>query len=157
MRSLITGLVLAAATFSQLTHACVGIDQPNPIAPNFPPDVTGTLNGTLAVLPVPLRKIQTVIPPQWNILEKAYRQLLPRFPKGHYPLILQGLHDHDIQVYAADFHVDDFSVSSNTYLIGSLGNEAAADPSINRERASSFPSWTFWETATRASPGPLPR
>ena len=110
MRSSVIKAFLAASGFALVAYSCESVDQPNPIAQDFPQEATGTLNGTMAVIPVPLKKIRKVIPSQWGILEHAYRDLLPHFPKNSYPLIMQGLHDHDIQVYAADFHLDDFSV-----------------------------------------------
>ena len=100
--------VSAAAT-------CTTLDQPNPIAHLYPNNATGTLNGTIAVLPIPLPLARQLIPAQYRILEHAYRSLLPDFPRGMYPAIVQAVHDHDIQ--AGGFNVDDFSVGRWTQVI----------------------------------------
>jgi hypothetical protein len=84
-------------------------DQPNPIASTYPTNATGTLNGTVAVIPISLELARSIIPTQYRILEHAYRSLLPSFPEGMYPIVLQAVHDHDVQAFG--FHVPDFSVS----------------------------------------------
>ncbi|CAA9966089.1 hypothetical protein PTMSG1_09448 [Pyrenophora teres f. maculata] len=86
---------------------CQSVDQPNPIASLYPNNATGTLNGTISVLPIPLELARQLIPSNIKILEHAYRHLLPWFPEGMYPAILQAMHDHDVQ--ASGFHVPDFS------------------------------------------------
>lgn len=88
---------------------CVTRDQPNPIASIYPSNATGTLNGTIAVLPISLKLARQLIPPQYGILEHAYRALLPSFPQGMYPAIVQALHDHEVQAFG--YEIDDFTVS----------------------------------------------
>jgi hypothetical protein len=83
-------------------------DQPNPIASTYPTNATGTLNGTVAVIPISLDLARSIIPTQYRILEHAYRSLLPTFPEGMYPIVLQAVHDHDVQAFG--FHIPDFSV-----------------------------------------------
>jgi hypothetical protein len=90
-----------------LNATCSTLDQPNPIASIYPTNATGTLNGTIAVVPIPLSLARNIIPSQYRILEHAYRALLPDFPKGMYPAMVQAMHDHDVQVF--NFKVDDFS------------------------------------------------
>ena len=87
---------------------CLSVDQPNPIASIYPNNATGTLNGTIAVIPISLRLARQLIPPQYGILEHAYRALLPSFPQGMYPAIIQAVHDHDVQAFG--YKIDDFSV-----------------------------------------------
>lgn len=89
--------------------SCVTKDQPNPIASLYPMNATGTLNGTIAVLPISLKLARQLIPPQYGILEHAYRSLLPSFPQGMYPAIVQALHDHEVQAFG--YKIPDFSVS----------------------------------------------
>ncbi|PSR85798.1 hypothetical protein BD289DRAFT_482497 [Coniella lustricola] len=82
--------------------------QPNPIAQEYAQDVTGTLNATLAIVPIPLSTARELVPSQWTILEDAYRALLPAFPEGMYPVLMQAGLDHDIQLAAYDISVADF-------------------------------------------------
>lgn len=87
---------------------CTSVDQPNPIASIYPNNATGTLNGTVAVIPISLKLARQLIPPQYGILEHAYRALLPNFPKGMYPAIVQALHDHEVQAFG--YKIEDFTV-----------------------------------------------
>ena len=97
---------------------CATYDQPNPLADLFPNNATGVLNATLAIIPIPLETARRLIPPQYGILERAYRSLLPDFPKGMYPVLIQAAHDHDVQFRAYGITIDDFSVSTDTpYLL----------------------------------------
>jgi hypothetical protein len=87
---------------------CTTNDQPNPIAELYPGNCTGTLNGTTAVIPIPLELARQLIPAQYGILEHAYRALLPDFPKGMYPAVIQALHDHEVQAFS--YKIADFTV-----------------------------------------------
>lgn len=82
----------------------------NPIASTYADNTTGTINGTLAVVPISLELARSIIPPKWAILEHAYRELLPDFPQGMYPAIVQGVFDFDVQLKAIEFRMDDFQV-----------------------------------------------
>lgn len=90
---------------------CETSSQPNPIAQQYPDAPTGTFNATLAILPISLDTARQLIPPQYAILEGAYRALLPNFPEGMYPVLMQAGLDHDIQVASLDISVPDFQVS----------------------------------------------
>lgn len=90
--------------------ACSSHDQANPLAERFPNNATGVLNATLAIIPITLEAARRLIPPQYGILERAYRALLPDFPEGMYPVMLQAAHDHDVQLRAYGITIDDFSV-----------------------------------------------
>ena len=59
--------------------------QSNPIAKTFPNDATGTLNGTLAVLPIEYALARSIIPRKYKILKKSIKAALPWFPAGRYP------------------------------------------------------------------------
>ncbi|KAI5367092.1 hypothetical protein Slin15195_G022250 [Septoria linicola] len=73
------------------------ISQPNPIAKDRPTEVTGTINGTTAIVPVPYDVARSIIPAQYGILREAYEKLIPGFPKDMYPAEFEGLLDHDVQ------------------------------------------------------------
>jgi hypothetical protein len=93
---------------------CASHDQPNPLAELFPNNATGVLNATLAIIPISLQTARRLIPPQYGILEKAYRALLPDFPEGMYPMLVQAAHDHDVQLRAFGVTLDDFSVRTHS-------------------------------------------
>lgn len=87
---------------------CQTLSQPNPIASTYPMNATGTLNGTISVIPIPLELARQLIPSKYRILEHAYRHILPSFPEGMYPAVLQAVYDHDVQAFG--FQIPDFSV-----------------------------------------------
>lgn len=96
--------------------ACNCSSQPNPIAQQFADTPTGTLNATLAIVPIPLATARQLIPSQYAILEGAYRALLPTFPEGMYPVLMQAGLDHDIQLAAINYKLPDFQVSFDSSL-----------------------------------------
>jgi hypothetical protein len=98
----------SAAELVAKAETCQTLDQPNPIAAQYPNNATGVLNGTIAVLPISLDLARSLIPSQYRILEHAYRALLPDFPADMYPALVQAVHDHDVQ--AMGFKIPDFSV-----------------------------------------------
>lgn len=114
-----------------LLPVCNTVDQPNPIASIYPNNATGTLNGTIAVLPISLKLARQLIPPQYGILEHAYRALLPSFPKGMYPAIVQALHDHEVQAFG--YKIEDFTVCT-------LFTKLICITNIHSALGSSFPS-----------------
>ncbi|KAK4105152.1 hypothetical protein N658DRAFT_419242 [Parathielavia hyrcaniae] len=89
--------------------ACVSHDHHNTLADMFPNNATGVLNATLAIIPIPLETARRLIPPQYGILEDAYRFLVPNFLDGMYPVLVQAAHDHDVQFRAYGITLDDFS------------------------------------------------
>ncbi|KIH87932.1 hypothetical protein SPBR_05116 [Sporothrix brasiliensis 5110] len=112
--ALIVALV-AAVSLSAAPPACTPLDQPNPIANDYPYNATGLLNVTLAVIPIPLSFARTLIPPQWPILVHVYQALFAAlgvseevFPPDHYPLMVQAGLDHDIQMAAYKLSISDF-------------------------------------------------
>lgn len=110
--------VLAQA-LAQSTN-CTTRDQPNPIAFNYTDGASGTLNSTMAILPITLADARRIIPSKWPILERAYRKLLPDFPPGMYPVFLQAVHDHDVGVAAYGISIPDFSVRPQPHAGGQL-------------------------------------
>jgi len=105
----LTSLLGTVSTLSTVNQ-CKTVDQPNPIAELYPYNVTGVLNSTLAVIPVPFALARNLLNSiGLTILESAVEAVLPvSFPKDSYPVLVQTAHDHDIQV--TGFGVSDFSV-----------------------------------------------
>ncbi|KAL7625739.1 hypothetical protein AAE478_004962 [Parahypoxylon ruwenzoriense] len=89
--------------------ACVSQDFPNQHAQQFPTLVSGNLNGTTLIVPISLKTAREMIPAEYGIVEAAYRELLPAFPEGMYPMMAQIVHDHDIQLPAYNASLPDFS------------------------------------------------
>ncbi|KAI0471549.1 hypothetical protein GGR56DRAFT_667513 [Xylariaceae sp. FL0804] len=82
--------------------SCISQDSANPVWATYPDAVTGTLNGTMLIIPIPLSLARALVPPRWGIAEAAYRALLPpSFPADAYPLLAQVVHDHDVRPPAA--------------------------------------------------------
>ncbi|KAK8198286.1 hypothetical protein BKA81DRAFT_279798, partial [Phyllosticta paracitricarpa] len=100
---------------------CKPQSQPNPIAKTYPKEVTGTLNGTLAVVPIPLSKAQEIIGHEYRILTEAYEKFLPNFPKDMYPAIIQAMQDHDVQSFG--IKISDFTRISIEYPFVDLLND----------------------------------
>ncbi|KAL9111391.1 MAG: hypothetical protein Q9227_004268 [Pyrenula ochraceoflavens] len=75
---------------------CVSQSQPNPIAAQYPNEVTGTINGTFSIIPIPYAQARALVPPQFKILTKAYQTLIPQL-NGAYPLLLLAVFDSGIQ------------------------------------------------------------
>jgi hypothetical protein len=100
----------AAATSASSRPECVHHSQPNPIAAEYPGNVTGTINATIAILPIPFDLARSIIPKQYNILSHAWRHLLPDLGEDMYPALLQTVFDHDVRF--GDYVLDDFSVSA---------------------------------------------
>ncbi|KAK9789091.1 hypothetical protein SCARD494_09290 [Seiridium cardinale] len=108
--SAVAVVLLASMLFTTLSaqDVCASLDQPNPIAAQYPDVVSGNLNGTTMIVPIALALAQGLLP-QYSILEASYRSLLPSFPEGAYPLMVSTKHDHDLQVPAYNLTSPDFS------------------------------------------------
>jgi hypothetical protein len=104
--------VLASAVLLSLSSAneeCISYSQPNHIALDYPGNVTGTVNATLAILPIPLSLARSIVPKEYEILTHQYRTFLPDLPQDLYPALLQTVRDHDIAF--GDYRgIPDFSV-----------------------------------------------
>jgi hypothetical protein len=111
----VLSLAVTALQFSLSTaktpSECFSYSQPNPIASQYPGNITGTVNATLVLLPIPFSLARSIIPAKYAILKDAYRSLLPNFPEDQYPAMLQMIRDHDIR-YQGINALQDFSVSS---------------------------------------------
>ncbi|KAE9976186.1 hypothetical protein EG328_002738 [Venturia inaequalis] len=102
--------LLCVALGASAQGTCKSQSLPNPIASQYPQNVTGTLNGTLVILPIPMALARSMIPAKYNILTSAYRTLLPTLPEGMYPAFLQAVYDHDVGL--GDYKIADFSRGS---------------------------------------------
>lgn len=90
----LTLLILLLAAFSSNAALlprqvnCVTQSQPNPIAAQYPNEVTGAINGTFSVIPIPYAQARSLVPAQFKILTKAYETLMPEL-NGAYPVGVQ--------------------------------------------------------------------
>ncbi|KAB8346057.1 hypothetical protein FH972_023109 [Carpinus fangiana] len=98
----------AICDISSALLSCQSQSQPNPIAKDYPDQATGTVNGTLAILPIPYSLARSIIPSKYGILRAQYEAVLPNLPKDTYPALLQTIHDHDVQSFSI-VHIPDFS------------------------------------------------
>lgn len=95
----LTGLIsqlASAQSTSDPNLLCITESQPNPISSTYPKDVTGTINGTTAIVPIPLSIARSIIPSQYSILTSAYESLIPNFPKDSFPAEFEAVLDHDV-------------------------------------------------------------
>ncbi|KAF4636092.1 hypothetical protein G7Y89_g1988 [Cudoniella acicularis] len=96
-----------SASIPREDYTCIfSQSSPNPIRNQYPNNVTGTLNGTVAMVPIPFSLARSIIPAKYGILTAAYESLLPGFPKNSYPLIVRGGLDHDVGF--GNFTISDF-------------------------------------------------
>ena len=114
---LIAAAIALASTSSALSMpsatSCRTQSQPNPIVHQYPDQITGTVNGSVFVLPIPYRVARRAIPSTYPILTQQYEKWLPNLGRGMYPAMLNALLDHDIQQASMGAHVPDFSVSES--------------------------------------------
>ncbi|KAH6721374.1 hypothetical protein BKA61DRAFT_468617 [Leptodontidium sp. MPI-SDFR-AT-0119] len=90
---------------------------PNPVADIYPDGITGTFNSSIFVLPIPFKLARSLIPQQWSINEKAYRELLPGFPKNSYPTV------HTFFPFVDLFNDGYSSYTYNKYLLITATNQ----------------------------------
>jgi hypothetical protein len=102
--------LISTVLASDTSNVCRTSSLPNPIASQYYANITGTINGTLAVLPIPYAMARRIIPAQYEILTHQYRNMMPDLPRDMYPALLQAVYDHDIRYM--DYKMPDFSVSS---------------------------------------------
>ncbi|KAI1135645.1 hypothetical protein F5Y05DRAFT_421304 [Hypoxylon sp. FL0543] len=110
--TIIHGAASSQKVISPLPDTCISQDAPNGHAQQYPEFVSGNLNGTTLIVPIPLEAARQVIPQEYVIVEEAYRELLPSFPAGMYPMMAQIVHDHDLQLPAYNTSLADFSRAS---------------------------------------------
>jgi hypothetical protein len=70
----------------QFNTTIVSESAPNPIGRLYPTNITGTLNGTIIVVPIPFSLARSLIPEKFAILKQAYQSILPALPKDQYPV-----------------------------------------------------------------------
>lgn len=81
---IVVGLLLL---FSRLSASlCTTESQPNPIASQYSNQVTGTINGTIAIILISYDVARNIIPSEYPILVDSYRQWLPHLPNNVYPV-----------------------------------------------------------------------
>ncbi|KAK0119138.1 hypothetical protein ONS96_012205 [Cadophora gregata f. sp. sojae] len=105
---------------------------PNPIADIYPNGITGTFNSTIFVIPISYKLARSLIPKQWRINKKAYRELLPGFPKDSYPLVVRSGVDHDVGLKAIGFKVDDFQTVHTFFPFVDLFNDGYSSYTYNK-------------------------
>ncbi|EHL03329.1 hypothetical protein M7I_0546 [Glarea lozoyensis 74030] len=71
----------------QSNTTIVSESAPNPIGTLYPTGITGTLNGTIVVVPIPYTLARSLIPEKFGILKEAYQSILPALPKDQYPTV----------------------------------------------------------------------
>jgi len=128
----------------QSNDSCATYDLPNPLAEAFPNAATGVLNATLVIIPIPLEEARRLIPSEYDILERAYRDLVPDFPEGMYPVMVQAAHDHDVQFRAYNLSVADFSVCTTAKPLASqlnLWTDMGFELTIRLSRCGGIASW----------------
>lgn len=86
----------ALAASAKATLFCQTESSPNPIAAQYPKLTTGTINGTVAIIPIPLSYARSIVPAEYPILTAQYQALLPWFPKDMFPMMMQTELDHDV-------------------------------------------------------------
>jgi hypothetical protein len=104
---------------------CTSQSQPNPIAKEYPKAVTGTINGTTAIVPVPFDVARSIIPAEYGILRDAYEALMPDFPKDMFPAELNAILDHGVQ--GSGISIPDFQVCVCVWEGDSFRQEQIAD------------------------------
>jgi hypothetical protein len=112
LRAMIASAVIAlqlSLSTATSPSECIPYSQRNPIASQYPANITGTVNATLVLLPIPFAVARSIIPAKYAILKDAYRSLLPNFREDQYPAMLQMIRDHDIR-YQGINALEDFSV-----------------------------------------------
>lgn len=101
----------ASSSSSSSPAVCTVEGKPNPISSNHPADISGNLNGTAMIVPIPLSQARAAVPAEYGLLESQWRRWLPDFPQGMYPMLAVGVYDHDLRFPAYNMSPPDFSVS----------------------------------------------
>lgn len=96
LKSILLAAGLAAST-TQATLLCQPQSQPNPIAVQYPHLTTGTVNGTVAIIQVPLSFARSIVPAEYPLLTAQVKSLLPWFPDDMFPMMVQTELDYDVR------------------------------------------------------------
>lgn len=107
LHTLLAATILALSAQPTLGAGCVSQTAANPIWKDHFTGVTGVINETISVLPIPYTLARSIIPAKYDILP-TYKDLLPPavWPEDKYPLVLETRIDHDVRslgINAADF------------------------------------------------------
>jgi len=102
------GTDAGASSSSAASAACTVEGSPNPISSSYPNDVSGNLNGTAMIVPIPLAQARAAVPAEYGLLESQWRRWLPEFPEGMYPMLAVGVYDHDLRFPAYNLSTPDF-------------------------------------------------
>ncbi|KFY99481.1 hypothetical protein V500_01359 [Pseudogymnoascus sp. VKM F-4518 (FW-2643)] len=114
--------LLCAVPTTSLSSSTSVDSAPNPIGTLYPNSVTGSINGTIAVVPIPYSLARAIIPSQYGILKKAYKSALPGFPPNMYPLIVRSILDHDVGINGTQLIPDFQSVHIFYPFVDLLGD-----------------------------------
>jgi len=106
----------------QINSTVVSESAENPIGESFPGNITGTLNGTIIVVPIAYSLARTLIPEKFNILTKAYQEILSDLPKDQYPLIIRSQLDHDVGLNGTQLIPDFQTVHVSYPFVDLLGD-----------------------------------
>lgn len=134
--SVLTTLYFSAVCVVATT--CTPESQPNPIAgTKFKLDpITGTANGTLAIVLIPIDEALKIIGSKYTIQTGAYRELVPAMPKDAYPAFLQAAIEHDVQ-QADGVKLPDFTVRRHDFFANII--DYVPHPSASRSSSLSSP------------------
>jgi hypothetical protein len=102
--------VIDFCSLRELPRTCQSQTQPDPITQDFPNDVTGVINGTTAIVPIPYAVARSIVPSKFPILVAAYKQVFPTLNDGLYPAVLEAVQDHDVG--QPPLKIPDFTVST---------------------------------------------
>jgi len=108
MKDLLSKTTTVLAATLAVASAQESDSRPNPIWQTYPGNVTGTINSTIAILPIPYELARSIIPKKYGILKDAWTSFLPDLPKDMYPALFQSVRDHDIRF--GEYQMADFSV-----------------------------------------------
>lgn len=109
MRSTLAALLATAlAPALAIPLTCHSQTQLNPITKDFPNDVTGVINGTTAIIPIPYTTARKIVPSEYPILTTAYQQVFPSLGENMYPAVLEAVQDHDVGL--SSLKIPDFIV-----------------------------------------------
>ena len=71
------------------------VSESNPLASQYVKQSTGTLNGTVIILPITLQAARAIIPKQYKILKNQIAAWLPDLPAGQYPVRVPLIQHYD--------------------------------------------------------------
>lgn len=155
LTAIVAGLVSVGAS-AEPALVCQTQSSPNPIVKEYPGQVTGkysnqeslrvsssdfqpgTINGTTAIVPIPLSVARSVIPSQYGILTAAYEKLIPGFPKDMFVKPNGGRHRVSVSSEALLSLSWRHSIRIQIHLLPGSSYRESWSP--RHENASTFPS-----------------